>query len=181
VSNGIATTPSDNRPSARQGLRLVAVTALAGAGAGVIIALLGALVSRVGPSGNGWSFKGNGALIVAFGVGPALLAGGWTLLVLHARRHRRWLALGIGAGLVGLVMPALSIIPLVALGSDAGAAASGIAQLLELAWVLGAPVLAAVLPLSVHRELRGWHVVAGIALPIALVLGQALASFFVRG
>jgi hypothetical protein len=140
--------------------------------------LIGALVSRFGPSGNGWSFRGNGALIVAFGVGPAVLVGGWTMLVLHARRYRRWLALGVGAGLVGVAIPLLSIVLLVAAGSDVGALAAATAQLLELAWLLGAPVLAAVLPLSGHRDLPGWHVLAGIALPIALLLGQLLASFF---
>lgn len=158
----------------------MATTALAGAIAGVAITLIGALVSRVGPSGNGWSFRGNGALIVAFGVGPAILVGGWTMLVLHARRYPRSLALGIGAGAVGVAIPLLSIIPLVFAGSDVGALAGGIAQLLELAWLLAAPLLAALLPLSIHRDLPGWHVLAGSVLPIALLLGQLLASFFVR-
>ena len=62
--------PAD-RPSAVVGL----VTLLA-ATSGVALALLAELLSKSDIGGPGWSLRGNGALIVPFGVGPAVVAGG---------------------------------------------------------------------------------------------------------
>jgi hypothetical protein len=62
----------------------------AGLVAGVVLEVITFLVARYGPSGGGgdgpaWSLRGNGALIIPFGLGPAVIAGGWTSLVLHYR------------------------------------------------------------------------------------------------
>ena len=56
-----------------------------------------------------WSFRGNGALVVPFGVGPAMLAGGWTALVLHGRISLRWLWWSIAAGLTGVAVVLASV------------------------------------------------------------------------
>ncbi len=166
----------------RRGVWVLGATALGGAIAGVLILLLGDLVSAAGPSGDGWSFRGNGALIVPFGVGPAVLAAGWTMLVLHARSHSRWILLGLASGLLELAIVAVSLVPLFVGGSAAGAIAGSVAQLLQLLWLVGSPVLAALLPITAHplRRVPGWHFVAGVVLPFALIFGMAMAGFFLR-
>ena len=58
--------------------RIAARIALVGLGSGIAIWLLTTLLSRSTISGNGWSLAGNGALIVPFGLGPAIVAAGWT-------------------------------------------------------------------------------------------------------
>ena len=68
--------------------------ALIGLGSGVALWLLTTLLSRSTISGNGWSLAGNGALIIPFGLGPAVVAGGWTAIILRMRGHPRWLQLG---------------------------------------------------------------------------------------
>jgi hypothetical protein len=165
----------------RQSAWVLGTTALAGAIAGVLIVLLGDLVSAAGPEGDGWSLRGNGAFIVPFGVGPAVLAAGWTMLVLHARYHSRWILLGLASGLLELAIVAASLVPLFVRGSAAGATAGSIAQPLQLLWLVGSPVLAARLPISAHPQTRvpGWHFAAGVVLPFALIFG-AMAGLFLR-
>src|SRR5437870_394135 len=101
--------------------------ALVGLGSGVALWLLTTLLSRSTISGNGWSLAGNGALIIPFGLGPALVAAGWMAIILRMRGHPRWLQLGIGSGLVGLALVAASLLSLIVFGPrgrDAGATAS---------------------------------------------------------
>src|SRR5207249_7301842 len=98
--------------------------ALVGLGSGVALWLLTTVLSRSTISGNGWSLSGNGALIVPFGLGPAVVAAGWTAIILRMRGHPRWLQLGLASGLVGVGLVAGSILSLVAFGPrhrDAGA------------------------------------------------------------
>jgi hypothetical protein len=144
--------------------------------------VLANLLSVVGPSGAGWSFRGNGALVVPFGLGPAVLVAGWVALILHARGHSLWLLLGIAAGLLELAVVMVSVAALVLGGSRAGAIASGVGELIQLLWMLAAPVMAAFIPVGVRspRSPTVWHVVAGIVLPFALILGFMLAGLFWR-
>ena len=69
--------------------------AMLGVVAGVLLWILTIVLSRSNISGNGWALSGNGALIIPFGIGPAVVAGGWTAIILRMRGHRRWLQLGI--------------------------------------------------------------------------------------
>jgi hypothetical protein len=114
---------------------------VAGVITGAAISLLAFAVARYGPSGGNWSFRGNGALTV-YALVPALLAAGWTGLVLHLRAHQAWLALGIGAGLVGVVLVAIdaSLLPL--FGSVADQTVGPVLLLSLLAWIPLAPILA---------------------------------------
>src|SRR3989442_9379493 len=84
--------------------------ALLGMIAGVLLWILTIVLSRSNVSGNGWALSGNGALIIPFGVGPAVVAGGWTAIILRMRGHRRWLPLGLPRSLVGLSLTAGSLL-----------------------------------------------------------------------
>src|SRR4030088_302917 len=103
------------------------VIALLGAIAGAGLWVLTISLGRSNLSGNGWALSGNGALIIPFGLGPAVVAGGWAAIILRMRGHPRWLQLGIASGLFGLALTAGSLLSLIAFGPagrDAGATAS---------------------------------------------------------
>src|SRR6266571_1890588 len=94
---------------------------------GVLLWILTIVLSRSNISGNGWALSGNGALIIPFGLGPAVVAGGWAAVILRMRGHPRWLQLGIASALVGLALTAGSLLSLIVFGPagrDAGATAS---------------------------------------------------------
>jgi hypothetical protein len=110
------------------------------------VAVLAFLLARYGPAGPGWSFRGNGAL-AAYAVVPASLAGGWVAVVLRARSHRRWLAWGAAAGIVGLAIGAADAALLPVLGPMADSAAGLVLLLALAAWAALAPILAATLPI----------------------------------
>ena len=109
--------------------------------AGVALDILAWWVARYGPSGNSWSFRGNGALIVPIGLGAAVLAGSWTALVLHSRSVSRWRTLGIVAGAVGALLVAVSAAALIVFGS-AGQRLSDSMTTIILLWTVLAPALA---------------------------------------
>jgi hypothetical protein len=64
--------------------------ALIGLLVGLCLWILTIGVSRGHLSGDAWSLSGNGALIVPFGVGPAVVAGGWAAIIFRMRGHSRW-------------------------------------------------------------------------------------------
>lgn len=133
-------------------------------------------MSRTGLHGNGWSLAGNGALIVPFGLGPAIVAGGWAAIVLRMRRHPRWLQLGIGSSLIGLVLVAASLLVLVVFGPgnrDAGAAASVFLGFLLYAWLVVSPIAALMVPgpNPALRQMRAWSIAALLLLPVTLIAG----------
>lgn len=113
--------------------------------AGVLLDVATFLVARYGPHADGWSFRGNGALAIPFGLGPAVLTGFWTALVLRYRGFARWLALGFAAGLVGTAFLLFSVIVLVLFNSDATDVSSSMTFFI-LAWLVVAPVLSALIP-----------------------------------
>ena len=65
---------------------IVVVGALTGIGLWVLTTI----VSRSPLASNGWSLSGNRSLIIPFGLGPAIVAGGWAAIVLRMRGHSRW-------------------------------------------------------------------------------------------
>jgi hypothetical protein len=157
------------------GYRTVAVVAVIGLVAGVLLGLLTSFLAVSGPSGDGWSLRGNGALIVPFGLVPAVLAAGWTAIVAHFRGFPHWLALGAGAGIVGLALVALSLLPL-ATGGSAAASVSALASLLVLAWTIAAPLLTGFIPApddGQHQRLAV-HLLAAAALAVGLAVGFLL-------
>src|SRR5438445_10815867 len=100
-------------------LRLVLSAVAIGLLAGVLLDVGTFLVARYGPQADGWSFRGNGALAIPFGLGPAILAGAWVALVLRYRGFPRWKLLGLAAGLVGVGFLLISVLVLVAFHSAA--------------------------------------------------------------
>ena len=126
--------------------QLLVRAAAAGITCGLALEALTYWMAGNGPAGQGWSFRGNGALVVPLGVGPALLAGGWTALVLHARGVTGWRILALAAALVGAAPTILSVLLLVTFGTRA----QQISDLLTIpafGWTLLAPLLAAFVPL----------------------------------
>jgi hypothetical protein len=150
--------------------------ALLGVIAGVCLWILTIVLGRSNLSGNGWALSGNGALIVPFGLGPAVVAGGWAAIILRMRGHPRWLQLGIASGLVGLALTAGRILSLVAFGPagrDAGATASLFFGFLLYGWLLVSAIAAAMIraPDPKRSSPPFWSVAAIALLPITLIGG----------
>ena len=150
--------------------------ALLGLLAGISLWLLTTLLSRSTISGNGWSLAGNGALIIPFGLGPAFVAGGWTAIILRMRGHPRWIQLGLGSALVGLVLVAGSILSLVAFGPgrrDAGATGSLLFGFLLYGWLLACSIVAVLIPAPdpARSSPPIWSIAAVVLLPATLIAG----------
>jgi hypothetical protein len=161
-----------------------AIVVVSGLALGVAVELLTVVVARYGPSGGDglpWSFRGNGALVVPFGVGPAVLAAAWTALVLRARGAPRWLGGGAIVGLIGCGLVGSSILLLVVFGS----AAQRLSDLLVYPtwiWMASAPVLAMLVPVrgtSAPRK-KTVHILAGalfaVVLPTAFLAAELVVS-----
>ena len=163
-----------------KGIRLLSRALGSGLLAGIALDLVTYLVAWYGPQGDSWSFRGNGALIVPVGLGPAVLAGAWTALVLHYRASPRWLLGSVGAGLVGATFVVASIVVIILFGS-AGLRLSDSMTVIIMAWMVVAPVLAAVLPVTGRPHERTlWilvvHVIAAVLFPVALAVGLLAAG-----
>ena len=158
------------------GSRFAGLIALSGAVAGVLLWILTIVLSRSHLSGNGWALSGNGALIIPFGLGPAVVAGGWAAIILRMRGHPRWLQLGIASGLVGLALTAASLLSLIAFGPagrDAGATASLFFGFLLYGWLLASAIVAATIraPDPARQGPPFWSIAAILLLPVTLIGG----------
>lgn len=164
------------RAPARQvpGIPLLAWTLALGLIGGLLLGVLTDLVARYGPSGSGWSLRGNGALFVPLGIGPTVVCGGWTALALHSARRRRWWQLGLAAGLVGVALIGISIGKLFVLGLGA-AWLDTVTLLAAWAWTVIAPLAALIVTRGSDRELF-WHLTAVLVLPLTVVGGFLTAQ-----
>src|ERR1700737_299135 len=156
--------------------RFTGLIAIAGVVAGIALWILAAVLSRVQISGNGWSLSGNGALIIPFGLGPAVVAGGWAAIILRMRGHPRWLQFGIGSGLVGLALTGGSLLSLIAFGPagrDAGATASLFFGFLLYGWLLASAIVATTIraPDPARPGPPFWSIAARLLLPVPLIAG----------
>jgi hypothetical protein len=161
----------------RRYLALGAV-AIAGLAVGVVLDVSTWLLATRGPSGDGWSLRGNGALVVPLGVAPALLAAGWAAIVAHHRSLPNWAVLGVLAGVVALGLVALSFFAVVA-GGPTGSAVSAVATILVPLWMLAAPLIVSLLPSRGRPPDQrgvGVHVLAAIALTVAIGAGFLLTQ-----
>lgn len=155
---------------ARPALRLLLPALLGGLGVGIVIDLLTALVASSDIGGDGWTLRGNGALVVPFALGTAVLAGGWTALALHAGGDARWPLLGAAAGLVAAVLGASQVLLLALLGGDRAGAPTLVAIGAAFLWTLAAPG-AAVLRARDVRTRPAWHLAAAVLLAVGLLAG----------
>jgi hypothetical protein len=158
--------------------RLVLSAVVIGLLAGVLLDVATFLVARYGPQADSWSFRGNGALAVPFGVGPALFAGFWAALVFRLRGFARWRALGLAAALVATAFLLISVLVLVLFNSGGMGLSNAMTQFIFV-WMLLAPIIAAVVPAPKARpEPRpvGAHLGAGVLLTVALVFAFSLAA-----
>jgi hypothetical protein len=154
------------------GYREVGVLVVLALGAGFLLGLLTSLLASHGPADESWSLRGNGALVIPFGFGPALLAGGWTAIVGHYRSLPRWALMGAAAVLVGVVLTAASLLALV-VGGAAGAGVSVVLSLLAVLWMLAAALITALLPKAGHNATGGLapHLQAALVLPVVMFAG----------
>src|SRR3984893_6194595 len=156
--------------------RFAGLLAIAGLVAGIALWTLTAVLSRMNLSGNGWCLSGNRALILPFDLGPAAVAGGWAGIILRMRGHPRWLQLGVGSGLIGLVLVAGSLLSLVVLGPGgraAGATASLFFGFLLYGWLVASAITAAMIPAPDPDRARPpfLSIAAILPLPITLIGG----------
>ena len=138
--------------------------------------LLAITLSHTHLSGNGWSLSGNGALIIPFGLGPAIVAAAWAAIILRMRGHPRWLQLGGASGLVGLVLLGGGLLPVVVLGAgtrDTAATASLFFGFLLYGWLLASPIAAAMIPAPDPPRPAPpfWSIAAIMLVPLTLIAG----------
>lgn len=112
--------------------------------AGAAVSVIAFLLARYGPSGDSWSFRGNGAL-AAYTLVPALLAGGWTAVVVRHRGRSDWLRIGAGAGVIGLALAVIDAVLLPLGGASADSALGPFLLVALAAWAIVAPALGWVL------------------------------------
>ncbi len=161
-------------------LALIGIALVVAAVGGVLLDVVAFPVARYGPQADGWSFRGNGALAIPFGLGPAVLAGFWTALVLRDRGFARWLELGFAAGLVGTGFLLISVIVL-ALFNSAAMDVSSAMTFFILAWLVVAPVLAALIPgpaQSPHSGQLAAHLAACGVMTVVFGLAFFAAGLF---
>jgi len=155
-----------------------ALAATAGVVLGIGLAAATLVMASAGPMGEGWSFRGNGALVVPIGIGGALLAGGWTGLSLFARGIRAWLPFAVALACAAAT-PAILSIALLAMFGRSAQAASDLMTVPALAWPmvsLAFAIFADVRPAPSRRLPRGSAVLASIVFSIAVGAGFALAE-----
>lgn len=130
--------------NSRRAADFLAATAAIGIAGGAAISVLAFLLARYGPAGDDWSFRGNGAL-AAYALAPAILAAGWTAVVLRQRR-RPCLALGVAAGLLGVVLGVADAALLPVFGPAADRTIGPALLFALLAWMVIAPAVATRIP-----------------------------------
>lgn len=162
----------------RRAVGLIGSAALVGIIAGVFLDVAAFLVARYGPQADGWSFRGNGALAIPFGLGPALLAGFWAGLVFRYRGFARWALLGLAAAFVGTAFLLISVLVLVLFNSAAMDVSSAMTFFI-LGWTVVAPILAGFIPKpaqSGHPGELPAHVGAGAILTVVFFVAFLAAG-----
>ncbi len=159
------------------GIRLPVLVAAGGFAAG---ALLGLLFNFLHADWDhlGWTTpdaRSTAPFWVAQVLAPVVVAAGWTALVLHARSVTGWARLAAGAAAIEVALFLVGWVP-IAVRGNGGVVVNGVAwPVLVLA--MPAALLAAFLwPRTQPAGDVGWHLAAGVALPIALLAGYILTG-----
>jgi hypothetical protein len=150
--------------------RLLLAAAVSGLVAGLALDVLAFLVARYGPQAGSWSFRGNGALVVPLGLGPAILAAAYTAMVLHARGVPDWLRIGLSAGAVGALLIVASSAAVIVLDRG-GESISQVLILVTWLWTLAAPLFAALVPTHTSGRWTGSiaHVASAQLFTVAMI------------
>jgi hypothetical protein len=152
------------------------VIALGGAVAGIVLWVLTTMLSHSHLSGSGWSLSGNGILVIPFGLGPAVVAGGWAAIILRMRGHPRWLSLGTLGGAVGVGFVGASLLSLIVFGPahrEIGSTAALFFGFLLYGWILVAAIIGGLIP-APDPDRHGppfWSIAAIALLPVTLIAG----------
>jgi hypothetical protein len=147
--------------------------------AGAAISVFAFLLARYGPSGDGWSFRGNGAL-AAYTLLPVVLTAGWTAIVLQARSVSSWLSLGIAAGAVSLAIALADALLIPVLGTSADATFGAVLLTALVAWMVIAPVVATRIRKAGSAFYSvGSGLAAGVAWLVAALAGLILVGYLI--
>jgi hypothetical protein len=147
--------------------------------AGAAISVIAFLLARYGPAGDGWSFRGNGAL-AAYTLLPVVLTAGWTSIVLQARTVRSWLRLGLAAGAVSLVIALADALLIPLFGTGADATLGAVLLIALVAWMLIAPAAATRFPAAGSAFYSvGSGLAAGAAWLVAALAGVILVGYLI--
>jgi hypothetical protein len=155
-------------------LRTSALAAVAGGSLGIALNAAMVVMASAGPTGDEWSFRGNGALVVPIAFGAALLAGGWVGLFLYARGVPAWAPFAMVIALSAAAPAVLSIFVLVIFGS-AAQLLSDLMTVPALVWPAVSLVCIVIADLRPARSRRLPHAAALFA---ALVFSVALGGGF---
>lgn len=134
--------------------------------AGGLLDVVTFLVARYGPESGHWSFRGNGALAVPFGLGPVMLAAAWGALVWRYRGFQAWLQRGFWTVVGGVALFVLLVSFVFVANTDL--------TLFLIAAIVIVPVIAGFQRSRDALMRRGGligHIGAGVAFPVALALG----------
>jgi hypothetical protein len=160
--------------------KLFGLVVLVALSAGVFLASLTNFLANSNIGGSGWSLKGNGALFVPFGIGPAFLAMGWSGLVLHYRLAaslERWSGLTLGLG-VGIAF--MGLLSLMFIHSNVGVGLYSVFSFLPWVFAIIAPTVWGIVPIGKSGELKWlsvrWYLGLGLVYTVVLI-----TSFFVMG
>lgn len=155
----------------------LALPAVCGLAAGLLLDVLTAWVSASGPSSadGQYTLRGNGALIVPLGGGLVLVTAAWTALVMRWLGHPRALVLGVAAGAIDLAVVLLAGV-VADLYVPALRPAIAVLWILAFALPVALPVAAAVWlrPRDAAQTDPGWTAAAMILSPVSLLAGSAL-------
>jgi hypothetical protein len=119
------------------------------------------LVAQSDISGPGWSFRGNGALVVPFAGGPTVLAAGWVMLTLWRRGDGRWAWGGLAAGILAMAVSLLGGLVRVIAGPDAPLATTLLSLAVALLSFAGGLLLAAR-----FAQLSRWGVLSSLVVTL---------------
>ncbi len=125
--------------------------------AGVLVGMVTDAVERAGIQGNGWSLRGNGALIVPFCALPLVLIAMWLVLAWWLQADHRSCIGGVGAGMLAVLLSLLAL---------------GLSRALLPLLLLVAFAIALLIALSPGRRgTFGWLMASAVVLPIAAYAG----------
>lgn len=153
---------------------VAAVAGSIGLALGALLDVLTVLMAAAGPAGDGWSFRGNGALVVPLGLGCALLSSGWAALSLYARGTSVWAPFGVLIGVAAAVPAALSVIVLAVFGR----AAQPFSDLMTVPALSGPLLTFAGVMLADRQGPRSRRLSRACALAAAAIFAGALGAGF---